>query len=74
MAKQRWRWVTRDEGSDFVFVWLSGKVMPENNDYGCFYGAGLYEEFCINQFAAVTGIRPSQSQCLKIDFTAKIIK
>ena len=74
MSKRTWRWVTRDDGTDDVWVWFgpgSVKKPLERTVFGAVerdsYGAKCFS-MCHRQFKAATGITVPSSHPIKVDF------
>lgn len=73
MAKRRWRWVTRDDDicrSHVVEVKKSAK-RPEFN--GCYSGVSE-ADFDADAFAKITGITIKPGNCIKVEFSAKVVE
>ena len=70
--KRRWRWVTRDSGTGFIKVWAS-HLKPDKNDLGDYRGGG-FVTVCCDEFKLATGIKIKPSECLKVEFSAKVVE
>lgn len=83
MKKRRtWRWVTRDNENDgdhdFLHIWES---LAEPVDYGEEGGFCPVADDCDNsvvvcavEFKDLFGFVPRPGQCLKVEFSAKVVK
>lgn len=72
--RRKWRWVTRGKGADYVDVWF-GATKPLQDFRGRYFDNTLkVVTVCARDFMAATGIKIKPGQCLKVDFSAKIIE
>lgn len=81
MEHRNWRWVSRDTGDKRVDVWIGNeepKVYRESDTviFDC-QTATIGEAFVsipAKQFLALTGIDIQPGQCVKVEFTAKVLE
>jgi hypothetical protein len=73
---RNWRWVTRDADHDADLVVI--RHDPETPTYwpkGKFYEViGPMHEVCADEFLDLFGFVPEPGQCLKVEFSAKVIE
>lgn len=69
---RNWRWVSRDADSDLVEIW-GGEAMPDCDDW-LYVGDGHYCMMSHSFFLALTGIDIQPGQCVKVEFTARVIE
>jgi len=72
--KRRWKWVTCDDGG--IVIW-GGALKPTCNDYGDFNQratSASCDAMTTQQFQAQYGIRVKIGDCVKVEFSAKVIK
>lgn len=75
---RRWRWVSRDNYSNSgVEIW-PGEGCPERKEgseyYSCTTGSGQSGSMCYKEFVKVVGFNIEQGTCVKVEFSAKLIK
>lgn len=76
MEHRKWRWVSRDDGEDTVDVWFGDqKPQPyEEDGVVIFEAQDNFLGFSFPAFVAITGIDIKPGQCIKIEFTAKVLE
>ncbi len=68
----KWRWVSRDDGEDTVCIW-DGKDKPEAFD-GIFDALDSFVGVRNAGFLSLFGIDIQPGQCVKVEFTAKVLE
>ncbi len=66
-----WRWVTRSKYEPYVEVHLTAK-QPTELDPG-YFEWGAYT-VCCKEFRRIFGFTIPQGKCLKVEFSAKVVK
>lgn len=70
--RRTWRWVSRDANDPCLYVW-SGKKKPQNNCGVWQSEDGTYVHVCGGEFKKLTGITIPEGECLKVEFTARVV-
>lgn len=74
--RRTWRWVSRGVGNDEVCIWTQRKK-PKLG----LYAVGLWDpdvdgsfgKVCHKEFKKLTGITIPEGECLKVEFTARVV-
>lgn len=74
---RKWRWVSRDksEREEFVDVWANKEKPSAYVEFGeTIFGGARYASICHAELLALTGIDIKPGQCVRVEFTAKVLE
>lgn len=74
---RNWRWVTRNPkntSAQFVAIWLSQERPKMQAEIEIWLGRGEKVLVCAAEFKRLTGINIKPGECLKVEFTARVIE